>query len=739
MILFKVRASIFFGVLLLSLSMVSAVDCLFTDSSLCSTLSGNPVAHYGGSADNAHLAPVSFSDFTGRVCCFDMGAGSNPMTYLSAADGSGHVSNDSLQWATPTTISVSGQNCQVVPQGTCADVCVFEIDDPTNGHVASCNSAGSTFAYEMCCEPAITSVPTPTASFDVVSTLPHYVGDVIEFDGSASVPGAGAIFSSYVWQVDGVDVQSGAGSPSTFTHTFASVNDFSITLSVTNNYSQSDFDIKTVQVFAVPGTPEDCTNSMDDDGDGFADCQDADCYAPYTTIDCGASLNVSPPTDPNGPYPLYNANWHCSDGGGFYSPAESRCCLVGQYWDGVACADPPEDCGNAADDDGDGRKDVADGDCLLPSGYTSSELEFVNCVGTDLDEATCVADGLRNETCRVFDAGPDQLTYRYCSIATDGPNATTWGVSAENGTRVVWNAGASQYEFELIPELCDDGIDNDHDGLKDCADPECQVTIGMSLTDPEADGPYSCGPGGAAFEGAGYHCSHELGVPPHANICCLNNYEATWNASTSLWSCQYAGSGEACNDGIDNDGDSLIDCADDDCHNFNLPSNPDAPYYNSAIHSCEASPQDSDYCNIGSINPPIPPSPTAGECEFSDGTPYYCSYGEDPVDPVGNNAYVCCQAGEVATFVEGGFGIPDHWECAPSQPCYNFPGAICDYEYSDYYSNSELFYNWSTDTGCLTPGNLAAIPAPEPSLACCLVADYGGYDYYSNSGNVRVI
>lgn len=64
------------------------------------------------------------------------------------------------------------------------------------------------------------------------------------------------------------------------------------------------------------------------------------------------------------------------------------------------------------------------------------------------------------------------------------------------------------------PEICNDGIDNDGDGLIDCADPDC---------------------------------AHD---PACVQVCVPTGVE---------------GKGRTCSDGIDNDCDGLIDCADPKC------------------------------------------------------------------------------------------------------------------------------------------------------------------------------
>src|SRR5204862_1194528 len=83
---------------------------------------------------------------------------------------------------------------------------------------------------------------------------------------------------------------------------------------------------------------------------------------------------------------------------------------------------------------------------------------------------------------------------------------------------------------------CFDGIDNDGDGLVDCADPDCAATCGEDCDngiDDDGNGLVDC---------ADPDC---FGVPP-------------------------CGGGEDCTNGTDDDGDGLVDCFDvlDCCGNF---------------------------------------------------------------------------------------------------------------------------------------------------------------------------
>jgi hypothetical protein len=483
-----------------------------------------------------------------------------------------------------------------------------------------------------------------------------------------------------------------------------------------------------------------CYNDIDDDDDGYRDCQDADCYTPYETYDCGESVQESPPTEPG--HGIWSTlNYYCSNGSPYYTPSESRCCIEGTYWNGSRCANSPENCNNGLDDDKDDRNDTADSDCLLPATQTAENMEYVNCSGTHMNENYCFGTGgERNNNCHEIIS---TQTHRYCSIATDGPREKSWGVSAENGTRVVWNGSASEYEFEKIPENCSNSVDDDHDGLADCADSDCQVGINDVASDADVDS-FDCHPGGA--DGAVYWCSDnldDLGNGPR--LCCLEGY-ATQPVAGGYECVNQNPNIENCADGIDNldgvdaDGnpvpDGYIDCADPDCYEFDHSNNPNPPYYNPSVHSCEGNFQTSENCaaGYGSLGDPdyFPPGDNYSQCLNPDGDVRYCAYGEDPND-ASNNAYICCPAGSRAKWFTDWGG---YWGCEETDPCYDeFNTYPCVFSYFD------DFEDWVDDPDCLFEGSWDP-DVPEDSVessACCLANSYGGFDYWSDSSNVRVI
>ncbi len=273
-----------------------------------------------------------------------------------------------------------------------------------------------------------------------------------------------------------------------------------------------------------------CADGLDEDGDGLTDCEDDDC-----TSDAACLVELCD----NGIDDDQDGSTDCEDDDCAQDPA----CL------------PPEDCSNGMDDDNDGLVDCADLDCagnaacqgglcvvnrdlgnlgrgdrVLWSFDTrgASDLAVLSCGGG----REVVAD-FRLESRSVVLVHVEQTGHHVLALTTEsGPDR--WCNEAE--IDCVDPGGAGQdidIAYRLPParyflfveaisedatgtgtvtvrvaddlsEICDDGIDDNGDGLTDCNDPECMTSQACL---PES----------------------------------------------------------ACHDGIDDDGDGWTDCADSDC------------------------------------------------------------------------------------------------------------------------------------------------------------------------------
>jgi len=187
---------------------------------------------------------------------------------------------------------------------------------------------------------------------------------------------------------------------------------------------------------------DDCSNGVDDDGDGLVDCCDDECagddectYAcpeygvPMPEADCDDCID----NDCDGDIDMDDAD--CG-GGGF-----------------------EVDCADGIDDDGDTLIDCCDDDCLGAD----------ECLWACPDYAAPMPESLCDD-CMDND----------CDGDVDGADldctSTLYGV--------------------LTEENCSDGFDDEPDGLTDCCDPDCEDDMACSPACPEYGGPFeevTCG------------------------------------------------------------------------------------------------------------------------------------------------------------------------------------------------------------------------------------------------------
>lgn len=154
------------------------------------------------------------------------------------------------------------------------------------------------------------------------------------------------------------------------------------------------------------------------------------------------------------------------------------------------CYDPPENCTNGVDDDGDGLVDGNDPDCQTPVEICGNGVD---------DDGDGVTDGPNcpegppgDPSCSdTFDNDGDGL------IDGNDPNCQTPVETCGDG---IDNDGDGVIDGPNCPEgppgdpSCIDGFDNDGDGLIDAADPDCQTAS------PVTGGP---GGGGGGTPGGG--------------------------------------------------------------------------------------------------------------------------------------------------------------------------------------------------------------------------------------------
>ncbi len=282
------------------------------------------------------------------------------------------------------------------------------------------------------------------------------------------------------------------------------------------------------------GSPEDCTDGVDNDGDGQIDCADGDCAgAPGCTAEaCADGVD--------------------NDGDGAVDCADPDC-----------TADPActgEICGNGADDDGDGLVDCDDTDASInPAAGSDNCFENIDNDADgdiDCDDADCTGDPLCNpgpggsEDCtNGVDDDADGLIdcADTANCASDpacgGPDVEICDNGSDDNANGLIDCDDPQCVADPAcggptPEICDDGLDNDGDGAIDCDDANCNLAV-------------ECGGSG------GEDCANNLDDNANGDIDCD---DSACLFDIFCWLLE-----EDCSDGTDNDGDGVVDCGDADC------------------------------------------------------------------------------------------------------------------------------------------------------------------------------
>ena len=176
------------------------------------------------------------------------------------------------------------------------------------------------------------------------------------------------------------------------------------------------------------GATETCDNSVDDDGDGFTDCADQDCFASCGE-QCGNNLD--------------------DDGDGQVDCADSDCTST------CNAAGSPEICDNGLDDDLDFVTDCDDDDCRAicdadADGWVSTSMDGPDCDDTD--------PAVHPEAEEVPYNGVDDD----CDPATSDTDVDGDGFDVDSDCD-----DTSEATYPGAPETCGDGVVNDCDATTD--------------------------------------------------------------------------------------------------------------------------------------------------------------------------------------------------------------------------------------------------------------------------------
>ena len=266
-----------------------------------------------------------------------------------------------------------------------------------------------------------------------------------------------------------------------------------------------------------------CGNGADDDGNGKADCDDAAC-AGEAACRPGEICDNDDDDDGDGAV-------DCEDGDCAADPA---------------CA---EICGNGVDDDGDGKADCADPDCA----EACVETECDDGVDNDGDGVADCADYDCGGGCGLVECADADLGELF-PVHLDGSTAGA-------GDDAAPSCGEGGEDRAFLWTAPDDGVyllDTDGSTI------DTLLAVHLEPNDPEVT---SCG-------GPEIQCNDDVGFSPASRIALLafagERYRIVVDGAQpghfQLHVTEAPPSEAAlCDNGVDDDGDFLVDCDDDDC------------------------------------------------------------------------------------------------------------------------------------------------------------------------------
>ncbi|HEY3449108.1 MAG TPA: hypothetical protein VGK67_22290 [Myxococcales bacterium] len=346
--------------------------------------------------------------------------------------------------------------------------------------------------------------------------------------------------------------------------------------------------------------PEDddalCNDGIDNDFNGLTDCDDKNCCnnnVPGQGITvCGQGCGMVDPPDSgtvvvkddagntvkvdSGTGSPENDNATCNDGvdndnNGFTDCADFSCCRYGVPATGITvctagtCGGGSRDGGTVVKFDGGGVKENTN--ALCDDGVDNDGNGH-----TDCDDFSC---------CRY---GVPATGITVCAAGTCG------GGTRDGGTVVKVDGGTGTPEND--DTTCNDGIDNDNNGFTDCADFSC-CRYGVPATGVTVCTAGTCGGG---TRDAGTVVGKDAAAPENDDSLCSNGIDDNGNGFIDCadFSCcktiadgglairppgltvcnevtcfgpgkQPENTAATCSDGIDNDGNRYTDCADKSC------------------------------------------------------------------------------------------------------------------------------------------------------------------------------
>lgn len=245
----------------------------------------------------------------------------------------------------------------------------------------------------------------------------------------------------------------------------------------------------------------------------------------------------------------------------------------------IDCAFPENDislCSDGIDNDGDGLVDCMDGDCGSPDSISISFTNPNNCPNLNDGQITITALGSNLEY-SINGGNSYQPSNIFNNVLAGGYNLRIR--NASTGCFVDYAENPIVLLDPVCTEICNNGIDDDGDGLMDCADGDCgSPSVGII----DVFIPNNCpnlNNGQIIVSASGFDLEYSIngGAYQTSSIFSgLSTGDYTLQVRNSVTGCvvEYMGNPirlnrincfEICDNGIDDDGDGRIDCIDDDC------------------------------------------------------------------------------------------------------------------------------------------------------------------------------
>jgi hypothetical protein len=446
-----------------------------------------------------------------------------------------------------------------------------------------------------------------------------------------SATGSGGVAPySFQWS-DGL----GAGSSKTVNPLASST--YTVTLTAANGCTATG--LVTVE---VQSCPEICNNGIDDDLDGLADCADPDCggqavvsITPGNSAVCnGQSVTLTASVGgATGPFTYAWSNGLGNGSAKSVSPSTTTsytvtvtsfagCTATGQTTvtvnqvpvpnagaDVSICAGTQVNLAASATggispctydwNNGLGAGAAKSVTPLTTTAYTVTVTNASGCTGTDqvvvnVSQVPVADAGVDVTICKNFSAtlvasatgGTSPYTYNWSNGLGSGASKIVTPTATQTYTVTVTSANGCisidqvTVTVQLCAENCSNGLDDDGDGLADCADSDCGPTVSLGTNISICAGnPATLFASVAGGSGAmTYSWSNGLGSGPSKTVSptATTTYSVTVTAesgctATSQVVVTVAPCAENCTNGLDDDGDGLIDCADPDCSGVTAP------------------------------------------------------------------------------------------------------------------------------------------------------------------------